>query len=96
MSFCLGLLTVELHIPGSGSLKDRRAVVNALKDKIRRRFNVSLSEADGNELWQRAHLAAACVAATEGAVNKVLQDVLLTMDEDDRCEAFAPRIEYYA
>ena len=39
MSTCVGLLTVELHVPASQSLKDKRMVLRRLKDRLSK-FNV--------------------------------------------------------
>jgi len=52
----IGILTVELFIPDSHSLKEKRAVVKGLKERIRHRFNVSVAETDYHELWQRAEV----------------------------------------
>ena len=50
----IALLTLDIHIPHAQSLKDKRMVVRRLKDRLRSKFNVSVSETDHQELWQRA------------------------------------------
>ncbi len=40
----VGVLQVQLEIPWARSLKDKRSVVKSIKDKLRRRFNVSITE----------------------------------------------------
>lgn len=72
----VALLTLELHIPGSGSLKDRRRVVKGMKDRIRSRFNVSVAEVDETELWQRATLGIACVSNDRAHASEVLDKVV--------------------
>src|SRR5207245_11774646 len=52
----VGLLTVELHVAGSQSLKDKRMVLRRVKDRLKK-FNVAVSEVDHQDLWQRASLA---------------------------------------
>lgn len=54
---------VEIRIPASQSLKDRRQVVRALIDGVRRRFEVSAAEVGGQDTWQRATLGFAVVAS---------------------------------
>jgi uncharacterized protein YlxP (DUF503 family) len=55
-------LTLELSIPHSRSLKDRRQVVRSLKDKLRQGFNVSVAELDESVTWQSATLGVAAVS----------------------------------
>lgn len=40
----IGVLQAELDVPWAQSLKDKRSVVKSIRDKTRRRFNVSISE----------------------------------------------------
>ena len=40
----VGILQVHLEIPWAQSLKDKRSVVRSIRDKTRRRFNVSIAE----------------------------------------------------
>jgi uncharacterized protein len=60
----VGLITWELHLDGCQSLKDKRQIVRSLKDRLHQRFNVSASETDHQDLWQRAELSV-CVVATD-------------------------------
>lgn len=54
---------VEIRIPDSHSLKDRRQVVRALLDGARHRFSVSAAEVGGQDTWQLATLGFAVVAS---------------------------------
>ncbi|MDQ2899123.1 MAG: DUF503 domain-containing protein [Acidobacteriota bacterium] len=71
----VGLLTLELRLDHSRSLKDKRQVVKSLKDRLRGKFNVAVSEVDAQELWQRAVLAAVTVSGDGGHAEQVLQAV---------------------
>ncbi len=72
----VGLCTVELFIAGSQSLKDKRQVIHGLKDRLRDKFNLSIAEVDGQDLWQKAILGMACVANEGRYVNQVLEQAL--------------------
>ena len=54
----VGILSVELHFPESGSLKGKRKHVMSAKAQLRERFGASVAEVDHHELWQRAALTA--------------------------------------
>ncbi len=42
----IGVVTLELRIEEAHSLKEKRHVVKSLKDRLRRKFNVSVAEID--------------------------------------------------
>lgn len=67
----VGLLTVELHVPGSRSLKDKRMVVRRVKDRLKK-FNVAVSEIDHQDLWQRTSLAVVTVSTDQAHADREL------------------------
>jgi len=71
----VGIVRIELHIPASRSLKDKRQVVRGLKDRIRERARAAVAEVDHHDLWQRAALGVAVVAADGGQARELLQGV---------------------
>ena len=58
----VGLLTLDLHIPEANSLKSKRRVIKSLIEKIKNKFNVSISEVDAQNLWQRSVIGIAYVS----------------------------------
>lgn len=63
---------VELHIEFAQSLKDKRMVVRSVRDKLRRRFNVSANEVAYQDLLQRARLAVSFVADRRDSADSLL------------------------
>lgn len=68
----VGIVTWQLHLSGCQSLKDKRKIVKSLKDRLHNRFNVSVSETNHHELWQRAELACCAVARDRRQAESVL------------------------
>jgi uncharacterized protein YlxP (DUF503 family) len=68
-------LTLELSIPLSRSLKDRRQVVRSLKDRLRQGFNVSVAEMDEAITWQRATLGIAAISSSRDYLRGLIQEV---------------------
>ena len=89
----IGVCTVELFIPDGQSLKSKRQVVKSLKDRLRDKFNVSVSEIGGQDLWQKAVLGIACVANETAYVNQVLDQVLNQIRSVPLVEIVRSRIE---
>jgi uncharacterized protein len=71
----VGSLYVEVHVPTSHSLKEKRSVVKHLVEGARSRFQVAASEVAHQETWQRAGLGFACVASSANHVSEVLDEV---------------------
>ena len=71
----IGVLTLELRLESSHSLKEKRHVVQSLKDRLRHKFNVAVAEIDYQDLWQRAAIAAVTVSSDHSHAEKVLRSV---------------------
>jgi uncharacterized protein YlxP (DUF503 family) len=71
----VGVITFELRLDESHSLKDKRHFVKGLKDRLRSRFNVSVAEIDYQESWQRGLVAVAVVSSDQAHAEQVLQSV---------------------
>jgi uncharacterized protein YlxP (DUF503 family) len=71
----IGVITLELRLDESHSLKDKRHFVKSLKDRLRNKFNVSVAEIDYQELWQRGLIAAVTVSPDQIHAEQVLQNV---------------------
>jgi uncharacterized protein YlxP (DUF503 family) len=89
----VGLCTVELFIPESRSLKYKRQVLHSLKDRLHAKFNLSVAEVDGQDLWQKAVLGMACVANEGGHVNQVLEQALNVIKSMPAVEVARTKLE---
>jgi hypothetical protein len=78
----VALLSLELYLPMSQSLKDKRMVLRRLKDRLGA-FNVALAEVAHQDLWQRAGLALVTVASSDDMAEQTLSSV---MHEVERLE----------
>jgi len=73
----IGLLTFEIHLPQSRSLKDKRQVLRSVKDRLRSRHNVALCELeDGADLWQRGSVAVVSVASRRDVLENLFESIL--------------------
>ena len=76
MKTSLGLLHLEFHILQASSLKDKRRLVKSFKDRVARRFNVSISEVDAQDNRRRAVLAVAMVGSDPAYLAGALQQIV--------------------
>ena len=73
-----------LHLPDSGSLKDKRQVARSLSARIRNQFNVAVAEVEDQELWQRLTLAVCCVSTDSAHANEMVSKVVAFVEESRR------------
>lgn len=64
---------IELTIPGALTLKDRRAVVKSLMERLKSRFNLSVADLDAGE--QGASHAAIGIAAVSNKMEHARQEI---------------------
>jgi uncharacterized protein YlxP (DUF503 family) len=69
----IGLLTLELYLPMTDSLKDKRSILKPLIARIRRNFNVSVCEAEAQDTLTRAVLQVVCVSQNGALAHRQLQ-----------------------
>jgi uncharacterized protein YlxP (DUF503 family) len=69
IAYCL----LEIHIPYSQSLKDKRMILRKAQDRLRARTNFSIAEVDFQDLWQRSKIAAVTVSSDNGTLERVTQ-----------------------
>lgn len=78
----VGLLSIELHLPASHSLKEKRMVLRGVKDRLKK-FNVAVAEVAHHDLWQRAGLGIVTISTTNAHADRELAAVV---DEIERVE----------
>lgn len=59
----VGVIGWDIQIYEAHSLKEKRAVIKSLKERLRK-LNVSVAETGSQDVWQRAEVTA-CVVATD-------------------------------
>lgn len=91
----IGALRVELFLPESTSLKEKRFVLQSLKNKLRNAFNVSVAEVDFQDKWQRSCMAVTCVSTDRKYIDSVFTKVLNTISNEDRVEIIDQVIDFF-
>ncbi len=68
----IGVCTIEIHVPDSGSLKAKRHSLRSLKDRIRNKFNVSVAEVDVGS-FKGSDAVASMEASTQEALRNYVE-----------------------
>lgn len=89
----IGTCEIDLLISESRSLKGKRFILKSLKDRIHRRFNVSVAEVDGHDLWKRGTLGIAVVSTGTRHADQVLSEVVNFVERDGRVQIIKYRVQ---
>lgn len=89
----VGAAVVEIHIHGSGSLKQRRGVVRSITQRLRNRFNLSVAEVGGQDTWQRAALGLAVAGTDAAAIRNLLERAVAFVEDLHLAEVLGSDVE---
>ena len=71
----LGVLQFDLHIRGAESIKDKRRVVNSVRDRLHREHQVSVAEVAGQDNMAVARMGLACITPDGKRAGEVLDAI---------------------
>jgi uncharacterized protein YlxP (DUF503 family) len=91
----VGVLQVELSIPGAFSLKDKRHVLKSVLDKLRRGFSVSAAEVDRQDVWNSAIVGIAFVSNDARHAESHLQKALNFLQKSREAVVADSQIEVF-
>ena len=69
------VLTLEIHLPGCSSLKEKRSRLKPLLSELHQKFNVSAAEIEHQDAHRSAVLACAVVSNSNKHGNRVLSGI---------------------
>jgi len=71
----IGILTLEIYLPGCSSLKEKRRRLKPFLVRLQREFNISVAEMDLNDTWQNAVIGCAVLSNNPAHAQKMLSKV---------------------
>lgn len=75
MGMLVGVLTLQLQVPGCSSLKEKRSRLKPLLARLHREFNISVAEIDHQDIWNSAVVACALVSNDRTHIERSLYTV---------------------
>jgi uncharacterized protein YlxP (DUF503 family) len=103
LAMIIGLLEIDLFIPESHSLKDKRSVLQKTIHRLRREYNVAVAETGDQDKWARAMIAVVTVSTLRDRIEETHARCCATSKPPPifRCstragnDLIAPRIKKY-
>ncbi|SDP24317.1 hypothetical protein SAMN05216565_10237 [Litchfieldia salsa] len=78
----------------AASLKDKRAVLQRILTRLKQRYNVSVSEIDFQDTWQRTKIAIVTVSSSRQSLEKELNNCLKLIDSFPEIERAVTEFEW--
>lgn len=72
----IALLMMHLHIPGCGSLKEKRSKIKPVLSRLHREFNVAAAEMDLQDVWQDVVIGCTTLSSDPAQNQRLLQQVI--------------------
>jgi uncharacterized protein YlxP (DUF503 family) len=90
----VGVCHLDLILPEGSSLKGKRQVIKGLITRVKNKFNVSIAEVGGQDLWQRARVGICLVGTDTRFVNSSLDQVLNYIERLGLLEVVRSEMEF--
>ena len=89
----IGCCSIKLYLHGNNSLKGKRRVVRAIKDRLKNGFNVSVAEVGDQDVWQSLYIGVSAVGSDRPYMDGLLTKVVDAIDRMNLAEMVDCKIE---
>lgn len=72
----IGVLTIQLQLPGCKSLKEKRSRLKPLITRLHREFNISVAELSHQDIWDAATIGCVMISNDHQFSESSLQTVI--------------------
>lgn len=91
----VGILSCECIIYEASSLKEKRAVVKRIIQRLKNKLNVSVAELDFQDAWQRTKIGVACISSNRMMTEKELASAIRMIDSFPEIERTITTIDWF-
>jgi len=90
----IGLLRVHAHIPASRSLKDKRQVLQSIKQRLKNGFNVSVAETGQQNDRQHIEISLVMVAVDRDHIHETFRRVVGLIEARENLQVLEESVEF--
>lgn len=76
----VGCCSIRFFLHGNGSLKGKRKVIRAIKDRVKNKFNISVAEIGEQDTYQNIVLGIAAISGDSKYLEGLLRQVVEFID----------------
>lgn len=89
----IGLLQMDLLLPMTRSLKDKRSILSRLKNQVRNKFNVAISELGMGDEMSRSQIGIATISNDSSVAHDILRQTEQFIETHFEVQVVGRRIE---
>ncbi|MBL4665077.1 MAG: DUF503 domain-containing protein [Nitrospinaceae bacterium] len=89
----IGCCSIKFYLHGNNSLKGKRRVVRAIKDRLKNDFNVSVAEVGDQDVWQSLHIGISAVGSDRPYMDGLMSKVVDAIDRMNLAEIVDSKTE---
>ncbi|MBC8282732.1 MAG: DUF503 domain-containing protein [Nitrospinae bacterium] len=82
----IGCCSIKFYLHGNNSLKGKRRIVRAIKDRLKNDFNVSVAEVGDQVVWQSLHIGISAIGSDRPYMDGLLTKVVDAIDRMNLAE----------
>ncbi|GAA0461594.1 DUF503 domain-containing protein [Alkalibacillus silvisoli] len=76
----IGYVYIECFLYDVHSLKEKRSIIKQVTNQVTKKFNVSMTEIEYHDTWQRAAFGVAVVSREKVKAEQILQQAVRLID----------------
>ena len=89
----IGCCSIKFYLHGNNSLKGKRRVVSAIKERLKNDFNVSVAEVGNQDVWLSLHIGISAVSSDTPYMDGLMAKVVDAIDRMHLAEIVDYKIE---
>jgi uncharacterized protein YlxP (DUF503 family) len=91
----IGFLSLEIYIPYSHSLKEKRKRLSGLKNRLKNKYNVAVAELDYHKKWQRTKIGMVTLNNEKRLVDSLFSKIIADAEENTDGYIIEHQIHYF-
>jgi uncharacterized protein len=89
----IGCCSIKFYLHGNRTLKGKRRVVRAIKDRLKNNFNISVAEVEDQDNWQSLQIGISAVGSDRPYIDGLMAKVVNAVERMNLAEIVDSKIE---
>ncbi len=91
----IGFLSLEIYIPYSHSLKEKRTRLSGLRNRLKNRYNVAFAELDYHQKWQRTKIGMVTLTNQKRLIDSLFSKIIADTEKNIDGHIIEHQIHYF-